>query len=134
MGGPVSDPYSIDDTYRIVATSLDLNTGEYRLTLNHIVLPPEPAPIIHYDEDSMYRQDYSISTDSNGNGYGIVDIPTDRVISILVNGPYPPNDGYLGAGPSVRRAQRGGQTVITLHAGPPNAPGIGISVWVAEPS
>lgn len=105
----------------------------------HIAVPlgtfvhwPKPgSPIIVTDfpngEDMLRRFDLSVPTDANGNGWTIVDVPADRVVSIVANGPYPPVDGYWNL-PVVARQMRDGKTVISITEGLPSV-NVDLVVW-----
>lgn len=79
-------------------------------------------------ETMLTRHDVDIpALDGQGRGWVELDLPPDRVVSILVNGPYPPVDGYWEL-PAVARQDRGGKTIVTLTEGLPQEP-IRLSVW-----
>lgn len=79
-------------------------------------------------EDMLTRHDVDVpALDGQGRGWVELDLPADRVVSIVVNGPYPPVDGYWAL-PAVGRQDRGGRTVVTLTEGTPGEHVI-VSVW-----
>lgn len=79
-------------------------------------------------EDMLIRHDVDIpALDGQGRGWVELDVPAERVVSIVVNGPYPPVDGYWEL-PAVARQDRGGKTVVALTEGAPNEH-IVLSVW-----
>lgn len=67
------------------------------------------------------------SLDDQGRGWVELDVRSDRVVSIVVNGSYPPVDGYWPI-PQCGRQTRGGKTVIELTNGSPRGHVI-LSVW-----
>jgi len=65
--------------------------------------------------------------DGSGNGWVVLDIAADTVVSLVANGPFPPDDGYWNS-PILTRQDRGGKTVVTITEGPPSSP-IDLVVW-----
>ena len=95
--------------------------------------PPPPLPpivVAPFPGEQMTRQDLLIATDGAGNGWGWLEVDALKVQSIVVNGPYPPADGYWNL-PTVARQARDGRTVVTVTE---TAPGVNVlvSVWVAD--
>lgn len=80
------------------------------------------------EDDMLIRHDVDIpALDGQGRGWVELDLAADRVVSILVNGPYPPVDGYWEL-PAVARQDRGGKTIVALTEGSPGE-AIRLSVW-----
>lgn len=109
-----------------------VNLGDVVRVIVPEVTPPEPVPVQHFSEDSLFTITKVLATNSDGNGYEQFDVPAPRVVSIVVNGPYPPNDGYQGAGWSIRRQGRGSQTIVTIHGGAANYNNVGVTVWAVQ--
>ena len=79
-------------------------------------------------ETVLVRHDVDIpALDSQGRGWVSLDLPPDRVVSMLVNGPYPPVDGYWTL-PQLARQDRGGKTIVSLVDGHPGGHVL-LSVW-----
>lgn len=79
-------------------------------------------------EDMLTRHDVDIpALDGQGRGWVELDLPADRVVSIVVNGPYPPVDGYWEL-PAVARQDRGGKTIVALTEGSPGE-AVRLAVW-----
>ena len=79
-------------------------------------------------EDMLVRRDIQIpSLDDHGNGWVEVDVRPDQVVSMVVNGSYPPVDGYWNL-PLLARQDRGGKTVVTITEGEPRGQLL-FSIW-----
>lgn len=79
-------------------------------------------------EDMLTRHDIDIpALDGQGRGWVELDVPAAAVVSLVVNGPYPPVDGYWEL-PIVARQARGDKTVVTLSEGQPNSHVV-LAVW-----
>lgn len=79
-------------------------------------------------ENMLTRHDVDIpALDGQGRGWVEVDVPADRIVSMVVNGPYPPVDGYWEV-PVLARQDRGGKTIISVTEGAPNEHLL-IAVW-----
>lgn len=79
-------------------------------------------------EDMLIRHDVDVpALDGQGRGWVELDVPAERVVSIVVNGPYPPVDGYWEL-PAVARQDRGGKTIISITEGQP-AEHLNLAVW-----
>jgi hypothetical protein len=95
---------------------------------------PRPAAVHFTDyaagEDEMRRYDIQIALDDQGRGHlpSPLDVPADRVVSLVAHGPYPPDDGYWNT-PVVGRQARDNGTMVTATEGPPNGTVL-IAVWV----
>lgn len=76
---------------------------------------PSPAPtvVIPFPGENMTRHDLTIPTDGNGNGWAWLNVPAGNVVSIVVQGAYPPVDGYWNL-PVVGRQDRDGKTVVQV--------------------
>ena len=124
--------------------------GEYQWTAHrdhvHVAVPrgvfltPRPPPAAGSGpptvtaaaypggEDVLIRHDVDIpALDSQGRGWVQLDLPPDRVVAMIVNGPYPPVDGYWTL-PTVARQDRGGKTIVSLVDGHPGGHVL-LSVW-----
>jgi hypothetical protein len=102
---------------------------------NGAVAGPGPlrvTEVLHHDfpggEDMLVRHDYDVAKlDERGNGWLELDLRPDQVVSLVVNGSYPPADGYWNL-PVLGRQDRAGKTVVTITEGPPSSP-LRFSVW-----
>jgi D-alanyl-D-alanine carboxypeptidase-like protein len=94
--------------------------------------PPTPRFVDYPEEPSMRRYDIAIALDSQGNGYTepSLDVPYDRVVSLLAHGPYPKVDGYWNL-PVLGRQDRDGKTVVTATEGPPNTT-VSVTLWALD--
>lgn len=91
---------------------------------------PPTVTVTRYPEgeNMLTRHDVDIpALDSQGRGWVKLEIPPSSIVSIVVNGSYPPVDGYWPI-PLVARQDRGGATVIEIVDGAPNARTI-LAVW-----
>ena len=90
---------------------------------------PRPPVVTDYpdEEDDMRRYDLEIALDGGGNGWGMVDVAFERVVSLIAHGPYPPADGYWYV-PVLGRQDRDGKTVVTATEGPAGGKVL-VSVW-----
>lgn len=79
----------------------------------------------------LKRHDVDIpALDGQGRGWFVLDVPAERVVSIVVNGSYPPVDGYWEL-PTVARQSRDGKTCVTITEATPNQ-SMRLSVWALE--
>jgi N-acetylmuramoyl-L-alanine amidase-like protein len=95
-------------------------------------LSPAPRFVDYPEEPSMRRYDIAIALDNQGNGYTepSLDVPYDRVVSLLAHGPYPKVDGYWNL-PVLGRQDRDGKTVVTATEGPPNTT-VSVTLWALD--
>lgn len=91
-------------------------------------LPPPTVTDFPQGQDMLRRIDVTIATDSNGNGWATVDAPADTVVSIVAQGPYPPDNNYWNL-PVFGRQSRDGKTVVTVTEAMAAA-AVPVSVWV----
>lgn len=93
---------------------------------------PPTVTVARYPEQGtmvLERHDVDIpALDGQGRGWVELNVPSERVVSIVATGPYPPVDNYWTV-PTVARQDRGGRTIVSLVEGPPNGH-VTLSVWV----
>lgn len=85
------------------------------------------------EEPDMRRIDVTEKLDNNGNGWTFLPgVDSGKVVSIVMQGPYPPDDNYWNtavAGRQQRRINNVDGIVVSFSEGPPNTP-ITAAVWV----
>ncbi len=123
--GPITWSDHIDHVHVAVPRGVFLTPRHRAAGSGPPTVTPHPYP---GGEDMLTRHDVDIpALDGQGRGWVELDVPAAKVVSIVVNGPYPPVDGYWEL-PTVARQDRGGKTIVTITEALPNQP-LQLSVW-----
>ena len=99
---------------------------------------PSPADVVSPLENPNANQiDYAPGrvsirwdTDADGNGWAFIDTPAEDIVSIIAQGPYPPDNGYWRIptfGIQVRELNGIEGTLVSFTGGPTNS---NIEIWV----
>ena len=118
-----SDMVTLSDWNRIYELA-----APYDVAPTPPVSPPPPLTPIPSTEVPFVNTKLVTETlpqplsDANGNGWTIIYKPLDQIVSVTVNGPYPPVDGYSSpvAGPTMQR--RDETTIVTWRTERPRQP------------
>lgn len=91
--------------------------------------PPTPIPAtiptteIAFMETRIFTETLpQLLSDDNGNGWTSLPWSLDQIVSVAVNGPYPPADGYYPPVSAPTLQRRGANTIVTWHTSLPKQP------------
>lgn len=124
--GPVTWPDHADHVHCAVPRGVFLTPRPHGVAGSG---PPTVTPT-HYPEGDLVltRLDVDIpALDDQGRGWFELDTAAEKVVSIVVNGSYPPVDGYWPI-PRCARQTRAGKTIFEVIDGSPRGH-VNLSVW-----
>lgn len=100
--------------------------NQFRADVGHRLapppVPPVDGPVMEYGEDRVKTRMLGMTLGGDGNGWTRWNPNLGRspiVVGAVVNGPYPPENGYWPT-PRVSAQARGNEVVVTAIGGAPN--------------